>query len=197
MPDVTWTHLALPRILDAIPKDTKSLIDVGCGRGIIGAVCRIYREPERLVGIDVYEPYLGFCNRFGFYDELICWNLERQPLPFKDKEFDVATCIEAIEHLPRDVGENLIDELERISYRIIITTPTCFFEQHEFDHNPHQKHASFWTVRDFRKRKYRVYGVGGMKVFGRTVRYVSTALGPVTKYIPSLSSLCLCIKDMV
>jgi len=195
MPDITWTHPALPHILNAIPKNTKLLVDIGCGRGIIGALCRIYREPERLVGLDVYEPYLEFCKHFRFYDELICQNLERLPLPFKDKEFDVATCIEVIEHVSRDNGEKLLDEIERIAKCAIITTPNCFFEQAEFDHNQHQKHRSFWTVRDFRKRKYTVFGIGGMKVFGRTVRYISTALGPATKYTPSLSSMILCIKD--
>jgi len=196
MPDITWTHPALPRILDMIPKEMKSLVDIGCGRGIIGPLCRIYREPTRLVGIDVYEPYLEFCKHFKFYDELVHWNLENLPLPFKDKEFEVVTCIEVIEHLSRDAGEKLMDEMERIGQRVIITTPNHFFKQAEYDHNPSQKHVSLWTVRDFRKRNYAVYGIGGMKVFGRTVRYISTAFEPMTKYMPSFSSLLLCVKDV-
>jgi len=195
MPEITWTHVALPLILNQIPEETKSLVDVGCGRGIIGALCRIYREPTRLVGIDVYEPYLEFCKHSKFYDELVHWNLERQPLPFMDKEFEVATHIEVIEHLSRDAGERLMDELERIALRVIITTPNYFFEQSEFDQNPHQKHISLWRVRDFRRRNYKVYGVGGMKVLGRTVRWLSAALGPMTRYMPSVSSMLLCIKD--
>jgi SAM-dependent methyltransferase len=197
MLDVTWTHPALPLILVKIPKEVKSLVDVGCGRGIIGALCRIYREPIRLVGIDAYEPYLEFCKRYKFYDELIQWNLEKLPLPFKDKEFEVATCIEVIEHLSKDGGEGLLNELERISNRVIITTPNLFFKQTEYDKNTYQKHISLWGVGDFRRRNYKVYGVGGMKVFGRTVRWICTALGPMTKYMPSLSSMLLGIKDNV
>jgi predicted TPR repeat methyltransferase len=41
--------------------DVESLLDLGCGRGIVGALCRIYRAPRRLVGFDAWEPYLGFC----------------------------------------------------------------------------------------------------------------------------------------
>jgi 2-polyprenyl-3-methyl-5-hydroxy-6-metoxy-1,4-benzoquinol methylase len=194
MPHVTWTHPALNRVLDAIPLETSSLVDVGCGRGIIGALCRIYREPGRLVGVDGYEPYLSFCTRYRFYDECIRWELEKRPLPFADKEFEVATCIEVIEHLTKEVGGDLLGELGRIARRVIVSTPNVFFEQAQYDGNPHQAHRSLWTVRDFQKVGFKVYGVGGMKVFGKTVKYLSAAGGPLTRYLPSLSSSVLCIK---
>lgn len=196
MPDVTWIHPGIPIVLEAIPKEVKSLIDVGCGRGIIGALCRIYRDPLRLVGIDVYKPYLEFCNIFKFYDELMQLDLENSPLPFNDKEFEVATCIEVIEHLSRPAGERLLDDMERVAGRVIVTTPNRFFEQPEYDGNPYQKHLSIWRTKDFLERGYRVYGVGDMKICGRTVKYISGALGPLTRYMPKLSSLLLCVKNV-
>lgn len=131
MTQIAWTHEALPTILTAIPKQAKSLVDIECGRGIIGALCRIYRKPTRIEGLDVFEPSLDFCKQYKFYDELLRWNLEELPLPFRNKEFAVATCIELIEHLPLDVGENLLGELERIAERVIVTTPNFFFQQDE------------------------------------------------------------------
>src|SRR5947199_3638926 len=98
VPDITWTQRALPLILDAIPVDCKSLLDVGCGRGIIGALCRIYRRPESLVGIDGFEPYLEFTQGAGLYNETILRDLNQTPLPFRTQEFEVVTCIEVIEH---------------------------------------------------------------------------------------------------
>ncbi len=196
MPNVTWIHPGIPIVLNMIPKDVKSLVDVGCGRGIIGALCRIYRDPVRLVGIDVYKPYLEFCKMFKFYDDLLFLDLEKQPLPFNDKEFDVATCIEVIEHLSKAAGERLLDEMERVARRVVVTTPNLFLEQSEYDGNPYQRHLSVWGVKDFRRRGYRVYGVGGMKILGRTIRYISAALGPMTRHVPSLSSLLLCVKDV-
>jgi len=196
MPEVTWTHPALPRILGAIPVEARSLIDVGCGRGIIGALARIYRRPTRLVGIDVYEPYLELCRGHRFYDECVQRALEDLPLPYGDGEFHVATCIEVIEHLPHPAGLKLLDELERIAKRVIVTTPGLFFEQTSFDDNPHQHHVSLWRAQDFRNRGYRVYGVGGMKAFGKEVRYISYALGPLTWPLPALSTLILCVRDM-
>jgi len=40
----TWTRPFLHELLEEIPKDMESLIDVGCGRGIVGAMTRIYRN---------------------------------------------------------------------------------------------------------------------------------------------------------
>jgi len=195
MPDVTWTHPALPSILDAMPLEFESLIDLGCGRGIMGALCRIYRDPKHLVGVDAHEPSVEFCTSFGLYDKCLVRDLRNLPLPFRDDEFDVATCIEVVEHLPREAGDRLVDEIERIAHVTIISTPNVFSRQPEYDENPNQRHLSRWFPRDFRKRGYRVHGVGDMVFLGRKIRYLSRALGPVTKHAPALSSLLLCVRD--
>jgi hypothetical protein len=51
----TWTRSFLHELLEEIPEDVDSLINVGYGRGIIGAMTRIYRNPKRLVGVDIYQ----------------------------------------------------------------------------------------------------------------------------------------------
>lgn len=193
-PETTWTHPGVRQILDAIPVGAHSVLDVGCGRGLIGALCRIYRGPSRLVGIDGYRPYLEFCARHNFYDELLERRLEDVPLPFAEREFDVATCIEVIEHLDRPDGERLISELERVARTVVISTPTTYFEQHELDGNDLQRHRSVWAVRDFRRRGYAVQGAGGLKVLGRNVRFVSAAFAPMVRFVPSLSQVILCSR---
>ena len=191
-PQITWTHPGLPQILDAIPKNIESLLDVGCGRGIIGALSRIYRGPRRLVGVDGYKPYLEFCNEHRFYDELLDRKLEQLPLPFGDREFQVVTCIEVIEHLRRDSAVALLAELERVGETVIVTTPSQFFEQDELDENPLQQHRSAWSVRDFRERGYQVRGTGGLRILGRHVKFVSAALAPWARMAPGMSDIMLC-----
>ncbi len=127
MPEVTWTHPWLYDILKLIPINVKSLIDIGCGRGIIGAIVRIYREPTRLVGIDIFRPYLDFCHKMNVYDELYERDLRKTHLPFDEKEFDVAACIEVIEHIPKENGLKLLKELERIAKTVIVSAPKVFF----------------------------------------------------------------------
>jgi methyltransferase family protein len=218
IPDVTWTHRALPAIVEAIPVSCKSLLDVGCGRGIVGALCRIYRSVDRLVGMDGFEPYLEFSQKAGFYDESMLRNLRDVPLPLNTQEFEVVTCIEVIEHLERDDGRKLLAELERIGSRVIVTTPNVFFQQHEYDGNSLQRHLSRWTSSDFESRGYTVYGTGSLNIgYGlrnvvdkavrrssqdfvpdplrKLARQVSEILGPITRNIPRLSTNLLCVRE--
>jgi 2-polyprenyl-3-methyl-5-hydroxy-6-metoxy-1,4-benzoquinol methylase len=195
MTDLSFTHRSLHRMLDAIPVTTRSLLDAGCGPGIIGALCRLYRRIDRLVGIDVYEPYLERARRHDLYDELIRRSLTDLPLPFADGEFDVVTCIEVIEHLPRETGAALLAELERVGRRVVVSTPNWFFDQELLDGNPHQRHLSLWRERDFQRRGYRVTGMEGMKLFGRHVPYLSSVLGPLTLRMPRWATMILCVRD--
>jgi 2-polyprenyl-3-methyl-5-hydroxy-6-metoxy-1,4-benzoquinol methylase len=158
----TWTRPFLHELLEEIPKDVDSLIDIGCGRGIVGALTRIYRTPKRLVGVDIFQDYIDFCKKYTIYDELHCLDLRQTPLPFNDHEFTLATCIETIEHLPKKQGEQLLDELHRIADTVIVSTPSAYFKQPKshVEANPFQEHMSKWTVEDFRKRGYEVKGVG-------------------------------------
>jgi SAM-dependent methyltransferase len=215
-PDVVWTHRSLPLILDAIPVHCRSLLDVGCGRGIIGALCRIYRGVDRLVGVDGFEPYLEFCQESGLYDRTVLRNLNDMPLPFGTQEFEVVTCIEVVEHLERSAGQKLLGELERIGSQVIVTTPNVRFQQGEYDGNVFQRHLSGWSSADFRARGYKVYGMGDLnvgyslknvteKVIGRaaggavfsrikkSARYISQAFGPLTRDVPRLSTSLLCV----
>ena len=194
MPEVTWIHPWLSEILKLIPINVKSLIDIGCGRGIIGAIVRIYRELNRLVGIDIFKPYLDFCHKINVYDELYELDLRKIPLPFDEKEFDVAACIEVIEHVPKENGLKLLKELERIAKIVIVSAPNVFFYQKAYDNNPFQKHVSEWRVKDFTKQGYKVLGVGNFIVFGRYNPYLSTLLSKFSYMMPTFSDTLLAYK---
>jgi hypothetical protein len=169
------------------------------------------------VGVDGFEPYLAFCRQRSFYDETLRSDLRETPLPFQAQEFHVATCIEVIEHLPKDAGKTLLDELERIASCVIVTTPGIWFEQDDYDGNILQRHLSLWRASEFRGRGYQVWGVGALsigyeirRVMGKVIgkrgvtvaqseirgaaRRVSEALGPLTRSWPQLSTKLLCVK---
>src|SRR2546427_5434390 len=107
-PEITWTHPGLVRILAAIPVSTSSLLDVGSGRGLVGALCRIYRRLSRSVAVDIYAPYLQFCRGQRTYDDTVRADIEHSGLPFRSGTFDIATCIEVIEHLDQESGRRLL-----------------------------------------------------------------------------------------
>lgn len=193
----TWGELAPPsfliEVLELVPKDVATLIDVGCGRGIIGALMKIYRpSASRLVCLDGFKPYLRFCKQHNFYEEYLNLNLTLDYLPFRSKEFDVAVCLEVIEHLPRQSGERLLNELERIAKKVIISTPNRYLKQGHFDNNPLQTHLSEWKVSDFNMRGYKVRGVNVLKFNLPYIRFFFAKFGWI---FPSLSHTLLAYKE--
>lgn len=72
-----WIHPFLNEIVELIPTDVTSLVDVGYGRGIIGALMRIYRNVSRIVGLNISQPYVDFYKKCKLYDELYVIDLRK------------------------------------------------------------------------------------------------------------------------
>jgi len=192
----TWIDVDIPMVLERIPTDAKSLLDLGCGRGIIGAICRCYRDIERLVGIDIYQPYLNRVSKFRLYDEVIKRDLNKT-LPFKDNSFEIVTAAEVVEHLEKKKALNLIKEMERVTSRkVIITTPNFFRQQNGYDNNEYQKHLSVINWKEFSKMGYQVYGCGGFVPFGIVIPKLHTPLKFLNYLTPRFAVDIIAVKEI-
>lgn len=99
-----------------------SLLDVGCGEGVL--VYRWAKEmPEaRIVGIDLEEPSIqaGWAERQAPNLEYRVMRAEN--LPFAEDEFDVASAIEVLEHVPDP--EHTLAEMARCAKRhLVVSVP--------------------------------------------------------------------------
>jgi 2-polyprenyl-3-methyl-5-hydroxy-6-metoxy-1,4-benzoquinol methylase len=92
-----------------------------------------------------------------------------------DRRFDVVVLSQVVEHFTKADGLKALDRAEQLASKLVyVSTPNGFLEQPELDGNPHQKHLSGWTVNDFDKLGYEVFGTGikglrgpvGKPVFG-------------------------------
>jgi ubiquinone/menaquinone biosynthesis C-methylase UbiE len=98
-----------------------SLLDVGCGEGILTHQWA-QRIDGRVVGIDLDDPQLH-----AEWQGRQCPNLEymvmkAENLPFADGEFDVATAIEVLEHVPDP--EHTLSEMARVaSGHLLVSVP--------------------------------------------------------------------------
>jgi len=83
------------------------------GRGGIGFLLRTQPggDSAHIVGVDVHEPYLEFCARFGLYDELI--HGDAATISFG--QFDVVTAREVVEHIKAAKSAALLDQLKQIA----------------------------------------------------------------------------------
>lgn len=98
-----------------------SLLDVGCGEGVL--VQRwAQRVDGRVVGIDLDDPDLQSEWARRGAPNLEYRTMRAEHLPFADDEFEVATAIELLEHVP-DPGHTL-SEMARVASRwLLVSVP--------------------------------------------------------------------------
>ena len=102
-----------------IPDDVETLLDVGCGNGILVNYLS-EKHPDllkRLCATDRSKTSLEFVKVENYESDITA-------LPFADGEFDIVVCLEVIEHLPQEVFAKALLELERVTNKyVIISVP--------------------------------------------------------------------------
>jgi SAM-dependent methyltransferase len=113
-------HAALDELWDAAKP--QSVLDVGCGEGVLTSEWAERLEHGRIVGIDLDDPKLR-----AEWDKRRRPNLEYRAeeatrLSFADGEFDMATAIEVLEHVPQP--EETLAEMARVAERwLLVSVP--------------------------------------------------------------------------
>jgi 2-polyprenyl-3-methyl-5-hydroxy-6-metoxy-1,4-benzoquinol methylase len=98
----------------------RSILDVGCGEGVLTCQWADRLDGGRIVGIDLDDPKLR-----AEWDKRRRPNLEYRveeatSLSFTDDEFDVATAIEVLEHVPEP--EATLSEMARVAERYLLVS---------------------------------------------------------------------------
>jgi predicted TPR repeat methyltransferase len=76
-----------------------SVLDVGCGTGLVGRELRAAGFEGRLQGLDISAESLAVAERNGAYDSLTQADLQ-QPLPVADDSVDAVVCVGVMTYLP-------------------------------------------------------------------------------------------------
>jgi len=101
-----------------------SLLDVGCGEGVlVHRWAQRLGERTRVVGIDLQEESIqaGWAQRTAPNLEYRVMAAEN-PLPFAENEFELATAIEVLEHVPDP--ERTLGEMARCAQRhLLVSVP--------------------------------------------------------------------------
>ena len=95
-----------------------TLLDVGCGEGVVTERLAAAFPATRVVGVDVADPAL-----VAEWERRRAPNLVFEPgsaysLPYGDGEFEVVTAFEVLEHLERPADG--LAELERVAARALV-----------------------------------------------------------------------------
>lgn len=169
------------QVLNYLPKDLTSVLDVGCGVGTMGLLikanyltldpkhprmkCNIYSE-----AIEYYSPYVDYCKDANIYDDIKNIDLSLGLLPYDDNSFDLVLLDNMINHFEKSLSYELINECKRVAKKRVIIA-TCDVEHApeeesiENDGNIGLEHKSTWNLKELKHLDFKVYGVG-MKLFG-------------------------------
>jgi 2-polyprenyl-3-methyl-5-hydroxy-6-metoxy-1,4-benzoquinol methylase len=100
----------------------RSLLDVGCGEGVLVHEWALQLGDKRVVGIDLEEESIQAGWKERQAPNLEYRIMEAENLPFADGEFDVATAIEVLEHVPDP--EHTVAEMARVASRwLLVSVP--------------------------------------------------------------------------
>lgn len=161
------------------------------------------------VGLDIHQPWMSEAQSHGRYSDYVLCDIRR--LPVKEKSFDVVICLEAMEHLTKEEGRQLLKDMETIALRqVIITTPVGKFPQHPaLNDNPYEEHNSSWRPVELGLYGYKVRGYGLPLVGGahgllarlpeplRSVRRVIWVLASMISYfVPAVAGWMVCTKQI-
>jgi 2-polyprenyl-3-methyl-5-hydroxy-6-metoxy-1,4-benzoquinol methylase len=115
---------AFERTLDQLfeQSDPSSVLDVGCGEGVLVHQWAQRLGDRRVVGIDLREESIqaGWAERQAPNLEYQVMHAEN--LPFAENEFDLASAIEVLEHVPDP--EHTLAEMARCAERhLLVSVP--------------------------------------------------------------------------
>ena len=103
--------------------EPQSLLDVGCGEGVLThRWAQQLGDGRRVVGIDLDDPGLHAEWAKRTAPNLEYRVMKAENLPFADGEFDAASAIEVLEHVPDP--EHTVAEMARVAQRwLLVSVP--------------------------------------------------------------------------
>jgi len=98
----SWSYQAPAVVAEAVVTRHPaggSVLDVGCGTGLVGRALRARGFVGEILGLDISEASLEIARQHGAYDALEQADLQ-QPLPIGDDSVDAVVCVGVMTYLP-------------------------------------------------------------------------------------------------
>lgn len=188
--NIDYDHLKgkISKVLEWIPKDVKTIADIGCGNGVI---TNVLGDKYEVTGIDRSEVPLKLVTT-----KKLAASADNIPLP--DKSFDLVFSSELLEHLDDRLLAGTVSEMKRLTKKyIFITVPN--------DENPDKlciqcpsckyiynspNHLRSFKKQDFAKL-FGEFSILGTSADGKKIRYYNPSvlnmkkrLTPAYSWIP-------------
>lgn len=175
----------ISKVIETIPDDVNSVIDIGCGNGVI---TNVLGQQFEITGVDRSEQALQMVST-----KKLRASADNVPLP--DHSFDMVFSSELLEHLDDETFEKSIAEVKRLSKRYIFITvpnnenpdklsiqcPDCHYIYNSPNHLRKFKLSHFEDL-------FKDYNILKHFSFGTKVRYYNSKLLKIKKKISPSNS---------
>jgi predicted TPR repeat methyltransferase len=96
----SWSYQAPAVVAETVvSRSPESVLDVGCGTGLVGRALRARGFAGRLLGLDLSQASLDLAQQSGAYDSLERADLQ-QRLAIEDDSVDAVVCVGVMTYLP-------------------------------------------------------------------------------------------------
>jgi len=98
----SWSYQAPAVVTETVVSrlpEVGSVLDVGCGTGLVGRALRARGLAGRIVGLDISQASLEIAERSGAYDSVQQADLQ-QRLPIEHGSVDAVVCVGVMTYLP-------------------------------------------------------------------------------------------------
>lgn len=114
-----------------------AVVDVGPG---VGTYAKLLAGPnvKRIVGIEVWEPYVHTYRLRDYYDELIIGDVRSVPIPAAD----VVILGDVAEHMTADEAQEVWRRCGEAARRaVFLSIPVVHYPQQPIEGNPYEVHV--------------------------------------------------------
>ena len=146
--------------LIALPRKPASVLDVGIGTGLMGAVVRQYVdywcEPSLrarhtvLHGIEGHYPYVGQ-NHYLVYDRIMVGEALALLRAMAAGSYHVCLAVDILEHFEQGAGIEFLQELRRVGRRSLVLVPYKVLPQGAAHGNELEVHRTGWPLAELAK----------------------------------------------
>ncbi len=178
----------IEKIIEWIPEDVQTIVDVGCGNGVI---TNVLGSHYNVTGVDRSEHALESVET-----KKLSASADSIPLP--DQSFDMVFSSELLEHLNDELLKGTIAEMKRLSKKYVFITvpndenpdklsircPECKYVYNSPNHLRRFKAGDFPTL--FPEHKILKTLAFGSKVryYNPTILKIKKSLSPANSWIP-------------
>ena len=101
----------IKRLVESLKIKKGTLLDIGCGGGILTESLTHYYPKMKINGCDISSKAIGYAKKYG-HNKVKYKSYDGVTLPYRDNAFDVCSCFDVMEHVPDE--KNFLKEVRRV-----------------------------------------------------------------------------------